>query len=260
MKYLEMVSFFGLALFVLMGASSSALAKQECRILSVSAHPEAPPVMWKKGNKVEGIGVDIISTIAKNVGFKVDNPYKGPWKRVLKSLEMGQLGLITGLYKTTEREQIYAYSESYMKDPVAIITAKKNPFFFSGWEMLIGKQGGATLGDSYGQAFDTFMKNNLDVERVSSYKQLFKLLQEGRIEYGVGPLHTLKAHMKREKFEQSIQIQQHLVVTEKLYMAMPKKSSCLFLLEPINQQIRKMKLNGQIDQMVEAAILKWSQS
>ncbi len=48
---------------------------------------------------------------------------------------------------------------------------------------LIDKNGIALLGESYGNAFDKFIKENLTMQRVSKVKQVFKMLEQGRGDY-----------------------------------------------------------------------------
>jgi polar amino acid transport system substrate-binding protein len=214
--------------------------------------------MWKKGNVIEGIGTKVIRQIARDLSIDFANPYIGPWKRVLRSLEMSEIDMISSLYKTEKRQKIYEFTDYFMEDPVAIVTARDMPFSFSQWEDLVGQPGVATLGDSYGEKFDRYIDEKLMVRRVSSYQQLFKLVVGKRVAYGIGPLYTLKAIAKRDGLEDQVRIAEQLVTTEKLYMAFALHSGCRHYKDAINQRMAIMRETGDIDRIIEESILEWS--
>lgn len=60
---------------------------------------------------------------------------------------------------------------------------KGHQFKFENWDDLIGKTGGAIIGDSYGIEFDKFIEEHITLERVASIEQNFKKLERNRIAY-----------------------------------------------------------------------------
>lgn len=77
-----------------------------------------------------------------------------PWRRVLYNGENGE-GLIFGIYKTAEREQIFAFSEPVYAEKIWLIKRCDNPLAFNQLQDLKGKTIGIVQGSSAGVAFDS---------------------------------------------------------------------------------------------------------
>ena len=71
----------------------------------------------------------------------------------------------------------------YMDDENVGWVWKGKRFEFEKGEDLIGKEGVAALGESYGEAFDKFIHERLDSYRVAENKEVFQLLRFGRADY-----------------------------------------------------------------------------
>lgn len=76
-----------------------------------------------------------------------------PWKRVLLSGENGE-GIIFGIYKTKEREQIFTFSEPVYSDFVYLVMRCDAAFKFKTIADLKGKTIGMSPGASAGDEFD----------------------------------------------------------------------------------------------------------
>ena len=133
--------------------------------LTVSGHPEYPPVMWKQDNKIIGVGPELLELAMKPLGIAVKCPYKGGWSTVQNDLKIGSLDALVGVYMTEERKAYMEFSAPFMKAPVVIFVAKGKASSFEKWDDLIGRKGGSTAGDSFGKAFDAFINSKLDVRR-----------------------------------------------------------------------------------------------
>ena len=171
-------------------------------VLIASGHPDWPPFAWKEGDKIIGIGAELTEIIFKDLGIKVNSKAKGNWIRALREAELGRVDVIIGCYITDQRKTYLDYpSIPFMDDENVVWVWKGKTFPFEKWEDLIGKQGVAALGESYGQAFDTFIEEKLNVMRVPHNKKVFQLLEHGRVDYYPFSLYAGKIQVKKYGYE-----------------------------------------------------------
>ncbi len=102
-----------------------------------------------------------------------------PWKRVLHNGENGE-GIIFGIYKTKEREQIFIFSEPVYSDYVYLVTRCDDAFSFKSIADLKGKTIGMSPGASAGEEFDREVGVSIKPEYNSSSMagQFSKLYQK----------------------------------------------------------------------------------
>ena len=92
--------------------------------------------------------------------------------------------MIFGIYYNDERATYLDYVQpAFMFDDVAIFVVKGKEFPFKGQDDLIGKKGVTNQGESYGIAFDAFIKDKLDVARTAGIDAAFKDLLAGKADY-----------------------------------------------------------------------------
>ncbi|KAF1047032.1 MAG: hypothetical protein GAK35_00829 [Herbaspirillum frisingense] len=137
----------------------------ECTKVVVSADSDYAPLHWYDGKRLTGASVEIASRAltALNIPFEVR--YVGPFHRVLKEAERGDVSMVASLKNTPERQHYLAYtSVPLFANPIAIFVARDRRFAYAGWKDLIGKRGAITLGNQFGGGFDEFMRDNLKIE------------------------------------------------------------------------------------------------
>lgn len=102
-----------------------------------------------------------------------------PWKRVLHNGENGE-GVIFGIYKTKEREQVFTFSEPVYSDYVYLVTRCDDAFSFKTIADLKGKTIGMSPGASAGEEFDREVGVSIKPEYNSSSMagQFSKLYQK----------------------------------------------------------------------------------
>jgi polar amino acid transport system substrate-binding protein len=170
-------------------------------IAIISAHPEYPPVMWNENDQIVGIGPDLAKLIFKDLGIKCESKYAGPWSRVIESGKNGNIDIISGIYLTEERAKFLDYTVAFMTDPVAVFYKKNSPINFNKWDDLIGKKGVTTLGDSWGEDFDKFIKDKLQMSRTEKVEQCLQILDSGRADYMIFALYPGIIQINKLKFQ-----------------------------------------------------------
>lgn len=216
-----------------------------------SGHPEWPPFMWKEGNDIVGIGPQLLAKIAKDLKMDIRSDYAGTWDEVQEKTKSGEIDVLAAAYKTEEREEHMIYSVPYAVDPVALFTKKGRKFLYDDWKDLIGKKGVATIGDSYGQEFDEYMKVKLKVKRVETVEEAFQMIEKGTADYFIYAFYAGEKTIKSNSLEEKITVVPEYVSQENFYVAVSKKSSLAGRMDEINDLIEKYKKDGTIDRLIE---------
>jgi len=152
-------------------------------LIIASGHPEWPPIMYQSGSVIDGAGPALVKKIFDDLGVPVEFPHTGTWDEVQAKARAGQVDILVAAYKTAEREGYMVYSDPFTTDPVAIFVGKGKAFPFDSWDVLVGKNGIAMVGDSYGQAFDDFAAARLQLKRVTTSAEAFELVASGKADY-----------------------------------------------------------------------------
>jgi polar amino acid transport system substrate-binding protein len=150
-------------------ASTTAFAAQDCAKITATGHPQYPVIAFKDGEAIAGAAPMLVEAIAKGLNVPLESKAMGSWADAQAAARDGQADMIFGIYYNDERAQYLDYVRpAFMFDDVAVFVAKGKAFPFTGQDDLIGKKGVTSEGESYGNAFDAFMKDKLDVARTKA--------------------------------------------------------------------------------------------
>jgi polar amino acid transport system substrate-binding protein len=144
-----------------------------------------------------------------------------------------------------------------MYDDVAIFVAKGKAFPFTGQDDLIGKKGVTNEGESYGTAFDAFIKDKLDVARTAGIDNAFKDLLSGKADYLIAGYYPGLAEAAKAGLKDQIEVLDQALLTAEMFVAFSKKSPCRSLAEKFGQGITEMTTDHAFDAMVGDAVKTW---
>lgn len=224
-------------------------------VVKISAHPEFPPVMYKNGNHIDGVGPEITEKILKGLGIEMRNEFVGPWKRVQHHAKSGRIDLVAGIYKNEDRKKYLDFVDTPFMDNASVIFVKKgNAFAFNKWEDLKGRKGGGILGDKFRPDFDDFLEKNQDsikIERVTSQVQNFKKLVSGRIEFIPYSKYVGLLLLDELGLSDQVEILPEPIYVGQFYLGISKKSSLKELIPKIDEKVAELKNNGTIDSLID---------
>lgn len=227
-------------------------------VLIASGHSEYPPFMWKEGEKIVGVGIELTAMIFGELGIKVTSKYIGAWQRLQKSAEVGKVDLIAGIYKNEDRLKYLLFpDESYTPDPVVIFVRKGKSFPFTKWQTLIDKKGGAIIGDSFEQEFDQYAKSNLNIYRVKQIGQAFEMMIADRLDYVICGLYSGRIQTMKMGIQSDIEYLSTPLVTPIAFQAFSKKSKFIKYLPYFSKRISELKADGTIDKLIEKYMVHW---
>lgn len=227
----------------------------------VSGHEEYAPFMWRQGDEIVGVGIDVVNMIFQDLGINVTSRYVGPWKRILRKIELGEVDILCGGYITEDRLEYMVFSaEPLSADPTAVFVWHTRKFPFSSRDDLKGIRFGEVLGESQGQEFDAWRKKYASVEEVPTSILNIKKLQANRIDAFVTGLYSGLLHVKKEGYAGRIVPLKNPVNTEYLYIGISKKSKYIQYLPQINLKLRELHRNGTIERLINYHLERYSET
>jgi polar amino acid transport system substrate-binding protein len=222
------------------------------RAAIVSGHPEWPPIMYQAGDKIVGAGPEIITKALADLGLIAEFKAVGSWDVAQEKARSGEVDFLVAAYLTKEREEYMDYSIPYTVDPISLVVKADSEFPYEKWTDLVGKKGVVMVGDSYGQQFDTFIKDNLDVQVVNSAAAAFDMIVSGQADYFVYALYSAEKDIAQNDRTGQVKILPEYVSTENFYLTVSKKSPFAHYLPEINERLQQYKNDGTIDGIINA--------
>ncbi len=249
-KLFFFITIFGFISFLVSTAYSQAP-------LIITGNPDSPPICWTKNKtSLQGVGPDLATKILKELDvqfsiIKVDN-----WSEVQKKIALGKADMIVSAYKNTAREQYMEYSIPFLESPVVIVVKKGEKFLCNCWEDLVGKKGVAGVGESFGDKFDSYITEKLDVT-YTAYERAFKMLEEDVADYLIVDLYPALIYSKLLMAEDKIDYMDKPVTTQQLHMTISKKSPYLHLMPKINARLKELRNDKGIKKLAISQYQRW---
>jgi len=239
--------------FLVLGAGRAA-AEQP---LLLSGHRDWPPFSWQENERIVGIGAALAASVLDELGLPYESRARGNWKRVQEEAKEGQVDVIVAAYRTEERRAYLIFpAEPYTDDANVIWVKQGRAFAFERWEDLIGKRGTAMLGESYGEAFDAFLRDKLTVGWVNSPQQNFSKLMLERADYYPFSRFGGQIQIARLGYEGRIEALPTPLSTEGVYLAISAKSRLAAWLPQIEAAIARRRADGSIEQLVRTQLAR----
>jgi polar amino acid transport system substrate-binding protein len=248
-----------LSVFVALTLTGNAtFAADECTKITATGHPQYPVIAYKDGDKIVGAAATLVETIAKKLNVPLESKYMGTWEEAQAAARDGKADMIFGIYHNDERATYLDYVQpAFMYDDVAIFVVKGKEFPFTGQNDLIGKKGVTNLGESYGNEFDAFIKDKLDVARADGIDDAFKDLLAGKADYLIAGYYPGLAEAAKAGLKDKVVALNQALLSAEMYVAFSKKSPCRSLAEKLGQEITVMTTDDSFDKILAEAEKAW---
>ncbi len=242
-------------------AAPAAPAAAPCTRVVFSANPDYPPFHWVENGRIVGASVALTGRILDELGVRWEARYVGPWPRVLKSAEYGEIDLVVSLKPTPEREAYLEFTRSpSFPNPMAVFGLRARPLKFDAPEDLVGRRGGRTAGDRFGDGFDRFAEKSLTLEDADSLDVNFSKLAAGRIDYVVTGLYTGRAHLLRAGLAERVAPLPRLVNEGFVHHGFSRRSPCAALADAVDVRLQAAQRSGLAARLLEDALQQWQRS
>jgi polar amino acid transport system substrate-binding protein len=229
-----------------------------CGSLTITGHPEYPPIGYQDGDRIVGAGATLVERIAGELKIPVQSKYIGSWAQAQAAARDGTVDIIFGIYFNDERASYLEYVRpAFLIDPVVVMVPKGKGFAFRGREDLVGKRGVTNAGESYGSEFDSFMAQKLTVARSNGTDQAFKDLLSGKADYMIVGLYPGLAAAAQDGVRDQIEPLKTQLLKADMFIAFSKKSPCLSQVKAFGRKINAMRTNGTVKTILQDATQKW---
>jgi polar amino acid transport system substrate-binding protein len=254
-----MKRFLCLSMFVALTLMSNAtFAADACTKITATGHRYYPVIAYRDGDKIVGAAPTLVETIAKKLNVPLESKYMGTWEEAQAAARDGKADMIFGIYYNDERATYLDYVQpGFTYDDVAIFVVKGKEFPFNDKSDLIGKKGVTNRGESYGNEFDAFMKEKLEVARAGGIDAAFKDLLDGKADYLIAGYYPGLAEAVREGAKDKVVALNQALITEEMFVAFSKKSPCRSLADKFGQGITELTTNDSFDHMMDEATTNW---
>ena len=241
--------------------STAAFAADDCAKIVATGHPQYPVIAFQQGDNLVGAAPSLVEAIAKKLNVPLESKFLGNWADAQAATRDGKADLIYGIYYNDERAKYLDYVKpAFMFDDVAIFVPKGKSFPFTGKEDLIGKKGVTNQGESYGNEFDAFMKEKLDVARANGIDAAFKDLLAGKADYLIAGYYPGNAEAAKDGVKGQVEVLDQALLTAEMFVAFSKKSPCTALADKFGQAITEMTTDGSFDKMLDDATKSWDEA
>lgn len=197
------------------------------RVITITGHPDYPPVMWinKETKEFQGIAIEMLQMIFSEINVKVVFINVDTWARAQEEVKNGRIDMLLPPYKTEERLPFYNYATTpFMQDETVVFVKKDKDFKFESFNDLLQFPGTAIINDSFGSDFDKFELIHKNLTRLATTEQCFRFVDKNRARYVIAGLNSGMAALVQLHWEDRFVVLPKRIITTGMYAPISLKS------------------------------------
>ncbi len=232
--------------------SSNTVTASKNDILRVGISTNAPPLVYKAGNKLQGLEIDFAIQLGNYLGKEVTF-LELPWKDQIPSLEEGKIDIImSGMTITKKRSYRVSFAEPYFRSgQILLVRSNQARKYSTGIYSIMGNSPAiAVIENTIGDYFITKTINRPNLFRFKTSKSAVKALIDEKIDVFV---HDAPIIVHYAAMEEQNRITPILEMATEEYLAWAVNKSDSTLLQQANAFIKEKRNNGELD----TTINKW---
>jgi polar amino acid transport system substrate-binding protein len=233
-----------------------------CREMVASGNPQYPPYLWRDpadDTRLMGAAAELTQWLAREIGVPIQIRHIGPWGRVQAEARAGNVDLVAGAFFTLPRTEYLDYFyPAFRETRSAVWIAKDTKLPYKRWSDLVPKRGVTVINNSFGEEFDRFARERLNIAQVASLEQAIQMVQRGRADYLIYEDSPAAAYMARLGVT-NLKPLSPPVAAENLYVALSHRSACNTpeLRGRLQRALYKLARERQFEAFVERAMALW---
>lgn len=234
-------------LFFIGGKAFRCQAQDE---ITIGVSTGYPPYYYKKNGELEGVCIDLVNRVAKDLGVKIQYQ-EYPWKRLLGYAEKGLVDAIMPLFRTEEREEfLYFDNLEIAREMNSFFALKNRNIEFNGrYENLHGYKIGVVAEYSYGKMFDDY--SEFDKVVTLNEQHLIQMFKHARFDVGIGNKSVISFYAKEENLMDEIIFFLPPVTDDPLYLGFSKKRGKADLHLKFSIVLRKFKQTKEYTELLK---------
>lgn len=225
-----------ITLYLLFGLSIISVAQTELkqaalpnnRVITITGHPDYPPVLWinKETKEFQGVAIEMLQMIFNEINVKTNFINVENWARAQEEVKSGRIDLLLPPYKTEERYPFYNYAtQPFMYDETVVFVKKGYEFKFQKFQDLLQHPGTAIINDSFGSEFDQFELINKNITRLPSTEQCFRFVDKDRARYIIAGYNSGMAALAQLHWEDRYTVLPRRIIVTGMYAPISLKSA-----------------------------------
>jgi len=263
----KLVSGLLLAAITGMSATTASLVQAAggpCQRIVVTGNPQYPPLLWvdpTDDRRLIGAGVELLQMALADTDIQIEVLHVGPWARAQQEVRSGRVDMLAGAFLTPERLGWMDYVHpAYVEVPSVIFVRRGQAFPYAGWDDLRNKRGSTLVNNSFGTAFDTFARDHLRIDTVSSIEQSFRQMLLGRADYVVYERYQGIALAEQLGIADQLDILDGSLINEQLHYTISHRSACNSpaLRAALAIGMQRLTAQGEPRRMVEKYRERWA--
>jgi polar amino acid transport system substrate-binding protein len=217
-----------------------------------------PPFTYsdeRNPEKVQGISVDTVREILQSLNCEL-KLVKMPWARALESLKNGQIDIISGAFKTPERQEFAHFSSIDEHSPNILFLRKgEEPKWALNSLADIAASTfklGTQINVSYSREFDLLKEQEAFSKRlftVSDRESLWKMLELKRVDGVIADKITGLIELKALGFKDKIVPSSLVISNDPSYFAFSKQTTSEEFVQQFDKMFSELISNGTINKI-----------
>ncbi|MBM7692165.1 polar amino acid transport system substrate-binding protein [Peribacillus deserti] len=247
MKKFSLLSLFLILILVLAACGNGNNADEKDKVYKVGVDTTYPPFEFKEGDEYKGIDIDLINTIAKDQGFKIElSPMD--FGGIIPAMQAGELDLaIAGMSITDDRKKVVDFSKPYFEAGLSLVVKKNNTEI-----KTIKDLKGKTVAVKKGTTGATFAQKNAKIEgfkvvQFNDSPSMFQEVSNGNADVLIEDYPVIAYAIAQKDLGLTI-------VGDRLngdqYGIAVLKGENKELLDKINKGLQELKKNGKYEEIV----------
>lgn len=234
------------------------LVHAECSRLVLTADPAYPPLHWYDGKTLQGASIAVAKRVLDDLKIPYEVRYVGPFPRVMLLAQRGEVDMVVTLKRSPDREQFLLFPNTpAFANPVAVFVARQHAFAFHDRSDLVGRRGGITSGNLFGNGLDEYLREHLTFEEANSPVNNFDKLKLGRIDYFITGYYAGMAFLLKRGDEDKIVALTPYAAETLNFIALTRNGRCADKLAAIDERLAALRKSGVIDSLIRQSIQAW---
>lgn len=205
-------------------------AEEACEKLVATGNPEYPPYLWRdpaNPGQLIGANAELLQHLGKELGLQIEVIHTGTWARAQEEVKSGRVDLLAGAFLTEPRLGVMDYVHpAFYETPSVVWTQRGKSFAYAAPTDLVGKQGATLVNNSFGQEFDQFAGQSLQIQQLPSLTQALQILLLGRVDYVLYERYPGEALARQLGMLEQLESLEPPISTEGLYLTLSHNSAC----------------------------------
>ena len=241
-------SLVSVLLLTLVMASFSRLSVAKNATETLIFYDHFSPFCYAENGQPKWLFVALVSAAFDDMGVAYDTSVY-PFKRAMHVADKGE-GIVVGILKNNERQELLDFSDPFYVEVSSLFVRKGESFPFASINDLKGKRIGVKLGWSYGLEFDKAKDHKLFHSIVGNTKQLYTLLDVGRLDAVIDNELSIPSVVKTLDMDIQMEMLPHSLLLGDIFIGV-KKGTKADVLKRFNASVKRIKANGVYNGIIE---------